>query len=173
MTLSVRRRRQRDAFRLRNLCVLMGPDRDLGDSQPIPFPRLQNYIRNCVSRDETASSLAVPTRALIRWLFDLLRNLMILGFLLFIAQKTASETLAKVVYLALGLLYVYLWSYINPWRFHPFYFVKNRSAERVLNIVAALIVGLLPMLAGWYMVSLVKQVAASYAISTVDSSNGK
>jgi hypothetical protein len=104
----------------------------------IVFPKLQNFLRKSVHINEPNLRTSLGIRALIKWIFDLARNVMIVGVIQFLAKKTDSTTLNFLSFAGSGLLFGYLWTYIDSWALTPFHYLRNQTVAMILNSITHL-----------------------------------
>ena len=129
----------------------------------IPFSRLQTYLKNSLVIHPQYQLITNTTRALIKWFFDFLRNLLIAGLLLFLGIKSNNANLQYFAYVIVWLLSLYLFSYLNFWIISPFYWMKNQTLARWFDItVHALIYGALSVASVFLVGEIVKEIAFSY-----------
>ena len=84
---------------------------------------------------------AEVTRRWTKWLFDFTRNVMIVGVIKYVADKSGSWMLYAFYLIASGGLLAYIYSYMSymqVWRFRPFSFLSNVGAAKILNWFADL-----------------------------------
>jgi DNA mismatch repair ATPase MutL len=78
------------------------------DQQESKFERVWRFLWEMVSFDESELQIAGHIRAITKWLFDLLRNVLMVGFLFYLAKRTNSSILFIAATAANALLMVYL-----------------------------------------------------------------
>jgi len=102
--------------------------------------RLQTYLSGVIDRyDEPDTAFARWFRQATKWLFDLLRNAMIVGLLKYLAAKTNSGLLENIAALAFGVLLSYCLSYTNTWRITLLYPWYPANWARVMDVLVALV----------------------------------
>jgi hypothetical protein len=100
------------------------------NNQESKVERISRFVREMVLESDTEPKTAAYLRTFTKWLFDLLRNILIVGFLFYLAKRTNSTVLRTAAAVADGMLIVYLLSYFNPWAVRPyqtFYRVQKPS----------------------------------------------
>jgi hypothetical protein len=100
------------------------------EQQESKVDRFSRFVREMVLDSDTEPKTAAYLRTFTKWLFDLLRNILIVGFLFYLAKMTNSIVLRTAAAVADGMLIVYLLSYFNPWVVRPyqtFYRVQKPS----------------------------------------------
>jgi hypothetical protein len=94
------------------------------------------YIKNVFYLDPETAIGAERLNRVSKWLLDLLRNMIIVGGVQFLAKKAHSELLDLAAETALIILFAYCLSY--AWRvgFRPFYCLKNQNLGKTLDWLA-------------------------------------
>src|SRR5260370_11299467 len=92
-----------------------------------------------VSFSDSDIKTAGYIRALTKWLFDLLRNILMVGFLFYLAKRTNNSILHVAAYVANAMLLVYLLSYLNTWSIHPYQTYYRLQKSSVVDIIIMLI----------------------------------
>jgi hypothetical protein len=109
------------------------------DPKNVPSSRLQAYLSGIVWRHKEADTLVVrTTRQMIKWFFDLVRNVLIIGVLKYLATKSGSLLLKVIWDVAFASLGVYCLSYMQTWQFrffHPWWPANwARVADLLINL---------------------------------------
>lgn len=82
-------------------------------------------------------------RGVTKWFFDLLRNVMILALIKYLADRTDSTMVYWLYVIGTGALVVYMFTYIARWRLVPFPFLGNSWMGKLANAaVGGMLVGL-------------------------------
>src|SRR5260370_5739231 len=100
-----------------------------------------------VSFSDSELQAAGYSRALTKWLFDLLRNIVMVGFLFYLAKRTNNSILHVAAAVANAMLLVYLLSYLNTWSIRPYqtyYRLQNPSVVDL--IIMMIVVGLITLI---------------------------
>ena len=114
------------------------------DQQESKFERVWRFLWEMVSFDESELQIAGHIRAITKWLFDLLRNVLMVGFLFYLAKRTNSSILFIAATAANALLMVYLLSYLNAWSIHPYQTYYRLQKPSVVDFLIVMIfVGLI------------------------------
>ena len=126
---------------------------------------IEAYFKGTFRRNQNADlDVAKDIRAFIRWCFDFLRNLLIVGLLQYMAQKTHSVMMARIADGALFLLIGYVWTYFFGWGIRPFHFVKNKIVEHTVAIICTIALFAAAQYYGMIFVqNAVKEIAAANA----------
>lgn len=129
---------------------------------------IEEYFEGIYSRNQNADlDVAKDIRAFAKWCFDFLRNILIVGLLQYMAQKTHSVTMARIADGALFLLMAYAWSYFFGWGIRPFHFLKNKKAERIISVICTLVFfGAATFCAMKFIQHAVKEIAAANVPTT-------
>lgn len=101
--------------------------------------RLRSYFRNFVKQNVLQPDIWGITRDVTKWGLDLVRNMVVVGALKYLANRTGAPFIKAVAEIASLFLYLYCLSYISTWTIHPFNFVTNRRVERALELIAAFV----------------------------------
>jgi hypothetical protein len=111
----------------------------MDEARTVWFPRLKTYLSGVVWRHEEALQINTRNiRALIRWFFDLVKNVLIVGGLKFLAVRSDSVVLKVVGVAAFASILVYCVTYMQTWQvrlFHPWW-PNNfaRAADLLVNL---------------------------------------
>ena len=112
-------------------------------------PAEEHWLIQLFNKTNFVKNNPVELRAFVKWCFDLLRNLMIVGVLLFLGVKTNNLLLKGASGILLALIFYYLWSYIDAMIWSPINFPRYPRASKyggfVLNValfISAWILGL-------------------------------
>ncbi|HEX2633928.1 MAG TPA: hypothetical protein VHM22_14050, partial [Bradyrhizobium sp.] len=84
---------------------------------------------------DTEPKTAAYLRAFTKWLFALLGNILIVGFLFYLAKRTNSMVLRTAAAVADGILIVYLLSYFNPWVVRPYQMFYRLQKPSVVDFI--------------------------------------
>jgi hypothetical protein len=133
------------------------------DQQESKLDRFSRFLRKMVADSDTEPKTAADLRAFTKWLFDLLRNILIVGFLFYLAKRTDSIVLRAAAAVADGMLIIFLLSYFNPWAVRPyqtFYRLQKPSVvDFILWVVAVVPVAFLVAISIPYVAN---QIASGY-----------
>ena len=110
------------------------------DSHKTPLPKVQEYLKNTFTISAPTYKTQTAIRNLIKWLFEFLRNVMVVGVVIFLGKKTNNVALKWVGATFEGLLFAYLWSYLDPLLIRPFHRIQNPIIEVVLNALVHLLI---------------------------------
>lgn len=136
---------------------------DQPDPKKMPFRPIQTYLKEAFTIHERALTISKSVRALIRWFFELLRNLVVVSGILFLSIKTQSKFLEYIALAGLFLLAAYTWTYLDVWIVRPFHGLKNQRLGMWLDIILFLIVVVgLSILSDFALGSLVFKISESY-----------
>ena len=86
----------------------------------IPFPKFQEWVQETFYIDPEGHKTNTAIRTFIKWLFDYLRNVVVVGFVIYLGKKTGNVALQWVGAIAQALLFGYIWSYLDPLLIRPF-----------------------------------------------------
>lgn len=101
--------------------------------------RLQTYLSGVIDRyDEPDTAFSRWFRQATKWVFDLLRNAMIVGLLKYLAPKTNNWLLEDIALLASGILLSYCISYTTTWRVTLLYPWYPANWARVMDLLVGL-----------------------------------
>jgi hypothetical protein len=89
---------------------------------------------------DTEPKTAAYLRAFTKWLFALLGNILIVGFLFYLAKRTNSMVLRTAAAVADGILIVYLLSYFNPWVVRPYQMFYRLQKPSVVDFIIWVVV---------------------------------
>jgi hypothetical protein len=109
------------------------------DQQGSKSERFSRFLGEMVSVSDSELKTAGYIRALTKWLFDLLRNILMVGFLFYLAKRTNNSILHVAAYVANAMLLVYLLSYLNTWSIHPYQTYYRLQKSSVVDIIIMLI----------------------------------
>ena len=108
-------------------------------------------------RAEAAPIAAISRTA--QWWLDLVRNLLVVGALQYVAFKTGSVLLEV---LSIG-TYLFFWIYFvtrgETWSFNPFSFVRDARLHRALAVLSQIVVALIPLALGVVLYMSIDQIA--------------
>jgi hypothetical protein len=99
------------------------------------FDRFSRLLREIVPDSDTEPKSAAYLRTFTKWLFALLGNILIVGFLFYLAKRTNSIVLRIAAALADGILIVYLLSYFNPWVVRPYQMFYRLQKPSVVDFI--------------------------------------
>jgi hypothetical protein len=111
----------------------------MNEGRTVWFARLKAYLSGVVWRhEEPIQKNTRNIRALIRWLFDLVKNILIVGGLKFLAIKSGSVVLSLVGIVAFASIMLYCVTYMQTWQlrlFHPWW-PNNlaRASDLLVNL---------------------------------------
>jgi hypothetical protein len=105
------------------------------DEEKIPFPRLQEYLKNALTQHSDDIPAILRTRAMAKWYFDVLKNLFVIGALAVLVKKTDSYYVKQLYIFSSAVLLVYCVSYLNTWSFNPFHFVERIWLRLILGLI--------------------------------------
>jgi hypothetical protein len=127
--------------------------------------RYEYYLNKSFAVDREGFQRSQPTRNLVRWIFDLVRNILVVGLLQFLANKSHSTILTIASVAGVMLLTMYLVSFQDTFLVTPFRRLKSSKLAAVLNILLTGIVVMALVFASSTLVSkAIRDVAESYAI---------
>jgi DNA mismatch repair ATPase MutL len=133
------------------------------DQQESKFERVWRFLWEMVSFDESELQIAGHIRAITKWLFDLLRNVLMVGFLFYLAKRTNSSILFIAATAANALLMVYLLSYLNTWSIHPYQTYYRLQKPSVVDFLIVMIfVGLIVFSIYFGIPYVANQIASAY-----------
>jgi hypothetical protein len=102
----------------------------VGSARPFAV-QLESYLRSTFHTREAAVAPAI--QALFVWFFSLLRNIVVCGFLQYLADVSGSIPLKIFSITAYVAIAVYCISYVPMRVFTPFHFVKHKRISVVLD----------------------------------------
>jgi hypothetical protein len=110
------------------------------DQQESNFDRFSRFLREMVFDSETEPKTVAYLRAFTKWLFDFLRNVLMVGFLFYLAKRTNSTALRTAAAVADAMLIVYLLSYLNTWVVRPYQTVYQLQKPSVIDFIIWVVV---------------------------------
>ncbi len=131
--------------------------------------RFSRFLGEMVSFSDSELKTAGYIRALTEWLFDLLRNILMVGFLFYLAKRTNNSILHVAAGVANAMLLVYLLSYLNTWSIHPYQtYYRLRTSSVVDVIIMMIVVGLITLIIYIGIPHVAKQIASGYENQKAD-----
>ena len=122
-----------------------------------------------VSFSDSELKTAGYIRALTKWLFDLLRNILMVGFLFYLAKRTNNSILHVAAAVANAMLLVYLLSYLNTWSIRPYQTYYRLQKPSVVDlIIMILFVGPIVLLIYIGIPYVANQIASAYETQKSD-----
>ena len=117
--------------------------------------------------DEEKKVFGEKFRAFTKWYFDLLKNIVLISSLLFLAKKSDSKLLIFIATMSGFLLFLHIESYLDPYGIVP----TKVYGRRWLNIALVVLINVIfyvPLVFGtyWYLPKLIDVVAQSYLSQT-------
>jgi hypothetical protein len=104
------------------------------------FKGFFDWLRGTFVVHEESKKSAETFRVFIKWTFELLRNLMIVGLLQYFAQKTGHRLLQSLAGMSSVMLYMYLYGYVDSYALRPFHPLKNKKVAMWLNFICELVI---------------------------------
>src|SRR6266478_8427832 len=139
------------------------------DQQGWKSERFSRFLGEMVSFSDSELKTAGYIRALTEWLFDLLRNILMVGFLFYLAKRTNNSILHVAAGVANAMLLVYLLSYLNTWSIHPYQtYYRLRTSSVVDVIIMMIVVGLITLIIYIGIPHVAKQIASGYENQKAD-----
>jgi len=109
-------------------------------TMPSWLKTIGSYFKALIQPDYGEIPHAERARSLAKWVFDFLRNLLIVGVLKYFAVKTESTAINLVADIAFLFFWVYCFSYLSIWSVYPFHFLKNKFLANLLDATANIMV---------------------------------
>jgi hypothetical protein len=103
-----------------------------------------------IAEDQAAAKLG---RDLTKWVFDLARNLIVLGALRYFSDKTGNIYVSMVFNLCLGALVLYILTYWQIVYLRIFGLIARNSLTEILDLALNVVVGLVMLLASLQVIS--------------------
>lgn len=103
------------------------------------------YLKSLIQPDYGEIPHAERVRSFVKFVFDFIRNLLIVGVLKYFATKTESKVIGLIAEITFLLLIVYCMSYVTVWTLRPFHPLKTntlRWAEAIIGFVVFVILWL-------------------------------
>ena len=127
------------------------------------LPKSVVYVKNLFRINEESRTINTTIRLGIKWLFDFLRNVMLVGVVIYLGKKTDHALLKYFGGFLEAMLFGHIWTYFEHISFNPFHRVKNFALNAVLNILNhVLVIGGI-WLATIYMLTIVtNEIAKGY-----------
>jgi hypothetical protein len=110
------------------------------DSAKPLVAQFENYFRSAFHPVPQEAAVAQTIQALFVWFFALLRNIVICGFLQYLADVSGSIPLQIFSIIAYIAIAVYCLSYVATGVFTPFHFVKHKRLGSFLDGLVTLII---------------------------------
>src|SRR6266478_7891616 len=131
--------------------------------------RFSRFLGEMVSFSDSELKTAGYIRALTEWLFDLLRNILMVGFLFYLAKRTNNSILHVAAAVANAMLLVYLLSYLNTWSIRPYQTYYRLQKPSVVDlIIMILLAGLIVLLIYIGIPYVANQIASAYETQKSD-----
>src|SRR6266436_5569676 len=131
--------------------------------------RFSRFLGEMVSFSDSELKTAGYIRALTEWLFDLLRNILMVGFLFYLAKRTNNSILHVAAGVANAMLLVYLLSYLNTWSIRPYQTYYRLQKPSVVDlIIMILLAGLIVLLIYIGIPYVANQIASAYETQKSD-----
>ena len=123
-----------------------------------------SYIRGVFQYSEKQHAVEEFVRSRIKWIFDFVRNMTVVGAILFLGKAAHNPVLENLGYAGCGLLWAYLMTYIEPLSLRPFHPLKNRKLGERLDLAFNLLV-FVPggLLTQYGLITIVNQLAEASA----------
>ncbi len=118
----------------------------VGSAKPFAT-RFESYLRSAFHPIPQEAAVAQLIQSLFVWFFSLLRNIVICGFLQYLADVSDSITLKIFSILAYVAIALYCLSYVATGVLTPFHFVKHKRLGALLDGLVTLALMLLVMYA--------------------------
>lgn len=113
---------------------------------------VESYFRDAINFHEPSQRHAEINRAIARWGFELLRNLVLVGLLQYAAEKSGSRVLSAISMASWILLLYFLFSYFDTWTVRPFPYIKNRKVWFVVNFTLGITVAFALFMGSQYLI---------------------
>jgi hypothetical protein len=126
--------------------------------------RLQKYFSGMFNSDSKQEAIEENIRARIKWVFDYLRNMMIVGVILFLGKTSHNSILTNLGLVGCGILWAYLMTYWELLSVRPFHPLKNKQLSNKLDLAFFfLVIAPLGVALQYALITVVVQVADAYA----------
>jgi protein-S-isoprenylcysteine O-methyltransferase Ste14 len=95
--------------------------------------KIKGYFDAAYVPDPRSVDASSALRANIRWWMELLRNLLVVTTITFLAHKSNNILPKIVAYFSIGALFLYFYTYSRNASFHFFPFVKDPKRHAFIN----------------------------------------
>lgn len=95
--------------------------------------KINAYVTAGFVRHTSDYEIAVPARQLAKWWLELVRNILVVAGLYYLADKSGSTPLKIFSYINVAVLGWYMSSHFNTWSFRLFPYIKNRRMNIAVN----------------------------------------
>lgn len=102
--------------------------------------RISEYLKHSFSYSAKQKEIEVVVRERVKWVFDLARNTMIVGAILFLGRAVESSLLTTLGYIGCGLIFTYIMTYLEPLNFRPFHFIKNKKIGLWMDFITNILI---------------------------------
>ena len=93
----------------------------------------RDYVAAGVTQDPSVDlKRVVEMRAFTKWLFDVVKNVLVVGGVLAVAKKTDDLLFTICGQVLLAFITVYCLSYLMTWYYNPFHGIKRKRLSFVL-----------------------------------------
>jgi hypothetical protein len=100
------------------------------------------YRKQLFERPQGEIAASAAVRNFTKWFFDLLRNFVLVGGLMYFYEKTHSTVLFYLHQGALIVIFLYCLSYADQWYINLFSFLQNQKLRHWLNIAVNLVIAI-------------------------------
>ena len=96
--------------------------------------KINAYVTAGFVRHTNDYEIAVLARQLAKWWLELVRNILVVAGVYYLADKSGSTPLKMFSYVNVAVLGWYISSHFNTWSFHLFPYIKNPRINTVVNM---------------------------------------
>jgi hypothetical protein len=96
--------------------------------------KINAYLEAGFVHHKSDYEIALLARQLAKWWLDFVRNILVIGGLYYIAEKSGSAVLKIFSYINFGVLIWYITAHFNTWSFRFFPYIKNQRVNNFVNL---------------------------------------
>lgn len=121
--------------------------------------RWNEFLSKSIKVNPKSAPTAAVLRAVAKWWLDLVRNLLVVGALQYVAFRSGNLILEGLSLCTYLFFFAYFITQFDLWAFNPFFSVKNSRLQSVLPVLSHIVVALIPLALGVALFMSVQQVA--------------
>jgi hypothetical protein len=109
--------------------------------EPVWLVKINAFFSKSLLWSETDALVAAKTRAFAKWWLALLRNVMVVAVLQYVARKSDKLAVKIIAGVSFFMLLGYCLSYLQSWSLNPFFFIKNRHVQLLAYMIFGVALG--------------------------------
>src|SRR3954451_8502488 len=98
------------------------------------WDKLNAYFEAAFVRHTHDYNAAIMIQRLTKWWLEFARNILVVGGLYYLAEKSDSTALKIFSYINLAALFAYMTSHFNNWSFRLFPYIQKRALYNIVNL---------------------------------------